>query len=105
MSLNISGSLPQFCVCLPAGVTYQEDIEFLNYNFTADRYLNFTMQPREIFCFNITIIDDNIAEQKYEYLSFNLGVYNPEPLHLWYSSIRIQDNEGNVNDFMYYIWM
>lgn len=71
-----------------------EDYDFPNHNFTAELYYNFTMSPGETRCFEIAIIDDNIAEYHYEEVYFYLGIYDPfeNTCDSWY--ISIYDNDG-----------
>ena len=52
------------------------------------------MQPGEIRCFDIAIVDDNIAENKYEYLHYSIGVYTTIPFHSQSTNIIIEDDEG-----------
>ena len=67
---------------------------------------NFTMPAGATRSFNLTVIDDNIAEDYYydyyyyyyyfEYLGIDLGIYEAgEWIYCDYSSIRIEDNDGN----------
>ena len=67
---------------------------FSNHNFTADPYFNFTMQPGERRCFDVAIIDDNIAESKYEYLNYAIGVYTTVPFLGQKGRIELRDDEG-----------
>ena len=77
------------------GISYREDIDFSGHNFTADPYFNFTIQPGEERCFDITIIDDKIAESRYEKLHYDIGVYNNStPLQRLTGRITIKDDEG-----------
>ena len=77
------------------GIPYREDIDFPDHNFTADPYFNFTIQPEEEHCFEITIIDDSITEDKYENIYYYIGLYNNSmPLQRLRGRIRIQDDEG-----------
>lgn len=52
------------------------------------------MQPGEERCFDIAIVDDNIAEDKYERLYYSIGVYTTIPFHSQNARIRIEDDEG-----------
>ena len=52
------------------------------------------MQPGEERCFDIAIVDDNIAENQYEYLYYAIGVYTTVPFHTESGRIRIEDDEG-----------
>ena len=76
------------------GTTYREDVAISNHNFTAELYFNFTMQPGEICCLDIAIIDDNIAENQYESLSYAIGVYTTVPFHAHIGRIQIEDDDG-----------
>ena len=71
-----------------------EDFDFPNHSFTAEQpFHNFTVYPRETRCFEIGIIDDNIAERD-EPLYFYLGIYDPRPNVCDYWSAHIVDNDG-----------
>lgn len=58
------------------------------------------MQPGERRCLDniIAIFDDNVAEDKYEYLYYSIGVYTPILFHSNHyrqrGYIRIEDDEG-----------
>ena len=83
------------------GARYKEDIAFENYNFTADPYFNFTLQPGEQRCLEIEIIDDNVTEQTYKYFHFTLGVYNNVPTNCQNGYIGIRDNDSKlINEFI-----
>ena len=73
------------------------DILFPNHNFTVIPFYNFTMAPRETRCFEITIIDDNIAEREH-YLHLELGYYigNDSDTRRYCGSrnIYLYDNDG-----------
>ena len=71
-----------------------EDYDFPNHNFTAEPYYNFTMSPGETRCFEISIIDDDIAEYRYERFYLYLGIYDPyeNTCDYWYT--HIYDNDG-----------
>ena len=64
---------------------------------------NFTMPAGATRSFNLTVIDDNIAEDYFYYYYYyfedifiNLGIYEAgERMLCDYSSIRIEDNDGN----------
>ena len=71
-----------------------KDFDFPNHSFTAEQpFHNFTVYPRETRCFEISIIDDNIAERD-EPLYFYLGIYDPRPNICDYWSAHIVDNDG-----------
>ena len=76
------------------GIPYREDISFPDHNFTAEPYFNFTIQPGEEHCFEITVIDDNIIEGRYEYLNYHIGLYTPMRSQRLSGRITIQDDEG-----------
>ena len=73
------------------------DILFPNHNFTVNPFYNFTMAPGETQCFEIAIIDDNIAEREH-YLSLNLGYYvsddSDRRRYCGYRDIYLYDNDG-----------
>ena len=73
------------------------DILFPNHNFTVNPFYNFTMAPGETRCFEITIIDDNIAEIRH-YLILDLGYYvgndSDTPRYCGSRYIDIYDNDG-----------
>ena len=78
-----------------------EDYDFPNHSFTDEQPLyNFTVFPRETRCFEIGVIDDNIAEYRDEPLYFYLGVYDPRPniCDYWYA--HIVDNDGKSCKFV-----
>ena len=73
------------------------DILFPNHNFTVNPFYNFTMALRETRCFEITIIDDNIAEREhYFYLDLGYYVGNDSDIRRYcgYRDIDIYDNDG-----------
>ena len=73
-----------------------EDYVFPNHNFTAEPFYNFTMFPGRARCFEIAIIDDNIAEYQYEWIHYSLGIYRPFPVSCFKGRIRIYDNDGEL---------
>ena len=79
-----------------AGVDY--DIAGLNFT-AAEGHLihyNFTISPGERRCFEVIIIDDNIAELWNKRFRYYIGVYNPDQVYYGSVSIRIKDNEGKL---------
>ena len=73
------------------------DILFPNHNFNVNPVYNFTMAPEEKRCFEITIVDDNIAEGEH-YFDIDLGYYvanDSEPRRLCgRRHIYLYDNDG-----------
>ena len=55
---------------------------------------NFTMPAGATRGFDLTIIDDNIAEYYYERIIINLGMYESDEMVTCY--IDIEDNDGNL---------
>ena len=79
------------------GIRHRENIGFPNHNFTVDPYFNFTIQPGEERCFEI-MINDNVAEDRYENLYYYIGVYNKNmPYQRSSGRIRIEDDEGMLS--------
>ena len=81
-----------------------EDYDFPNhnftsesfYNFTSESFYNFTLSPGETRCFEISIIDDNIAEHQFEWFHYYLGIYDPYPDNCDSGWIYIYDNDGEL---------
>ena len=73
------------------------DILFPNHNFTVNPFYNFTMAPGQTRCFEITIIDDNIAEREHS-LDLDLGYYvGNDSDRRWHCDNRyiyLYDNDG-----------
>ena len=90
-----------YIVALFEGIPYREDIGFPDHNFTADPYFNFTIQPGGEHCFEIAIIDDSIAENRYENIYYYIGLYNNSmQLRRLTGRIRIQDDEGTYKSML-----
>ena len=72
------------------------NILFPNHNFTVNPLYNFTMAPGEKQCFEVTIIDDNIAEIHHS-LYLDLGYYvgnSSDMRYCGYTRINVHDNDG-----------
>ena len=68
---------------------------FENNNITSYPFVfNFTMPAGATRSFDLTIIDDNIAEYYYERIIINLGMYESDEMVTYY--IDIEDNDGNL---------
>ena len=82
---------------------FERGIFFENINITMSSFVfNFTIPAGAKRSFNLTIIDDNIANYYYYYyyyyidIRIDLVVYEAgERVHCDYSYIRIEDNDGN----------
>ena len=62
------------------------------------RYFNFTISAGSTRTFPLTIIDDSVAEYRYEYLYFHLGIYDSgQRLYCDYNDIIIEDNDGRLH--------
>ena len=72
-----------------AGVDYY----FPEHNFTDSKVYNFTMSPGERRCFEIEIIDNNVAEVDYKLVAFLVGESDPFD-ECGRVSILIEDDEG-----------
>ena len=88
------------CFCFYfIGLNYKEDIHFVDHNFTADPYFNFTLKEQERRCFEIEIINDNITEQLNEEFTYTLGVHNNGSTTCQTARIKIEDNESKLINF------
>ena len=73
----------------------RQDVVFENNNITSYPFVfNFTMPAGATKSFDLTIIDDNIAEYYYERIIINLGMYESDEMVTCY--IDIEDNDGNL---------
>ena len=76
--------------------TSAKDILFPNHTFSVNPLYNFTMAPGEKRCFEVTIIDDNIAEREHS-LGLNLGYYVGNTSDMRDCGLRyiyVHDNDG-----------
>ena len=84
-------------ICCSVGVTQATsgmDYEFANIN-SSVRIFNFTISPSATKSFEVTIIDDNIAEFWREYIRLELFVYGFTGIDFVDRSyIHIEDNDG-----------
>ena len=73
-----------------------EDFEFQNVNMSSPTF-NFTISAGATRSFDVTIIDDSIAEMEYEHLIFYIGLYDSDGMNYCDSDyIYIEDNDGNI---------
>ena len=84
-----------------ADIRFGRGIFFENINITMSSFVfNFTIPAGARRSFNLTIIDDNIANKYYNYyyrdIRIDLVMYEAgERVHCDYSYINIDDNDGN----------
>ena len=71
------------------------DFYVADHNFTNDQF-NFTISPGETRCFEVIIIDNNIAERETNIFYYHIGVYNPDREYCEDGFISIEDNEGKL---------
>ena len=75
-------------------------VDFYFQNITDEtRYFNFTISPGSTRSFPLTIIDDTVAESRFnEYLNLRIGIYDSDQ-RLYYdkTQIGIEDNDGKLH--------
>ena len=72
------------------------EVDFHFHNFTADPFFNFTLHPGITQCFEIMVVDDEVAELHYEYFRYKIGMFTPDQEDCDSGRLIIEDNDGMI---------